>query len=131
MKSKTLFSDGIDYAQYNTNDELCELVNLSINGTGIEGSIRCISKLADLEPHIIHFQDIHNDKEILVVSVPEGNIITDTSKIDEITKRMVQQFAIQNAETLLRYWNEATYWYLEELRDTMRNLNKIDASKFT
>ena len=130
MKQKTLFSDGIDYAQYNTNDELCELVNLSINGTGIEGSIRCISKLADLEPHIIHFRDIHNDKEILVVSVPEGNIITDTSKIDEITKRMVQQFAIQNAETLLRYWNDATYWYLEELRGTMRNLNKIDASKF-
>ena len=130
MKPKTLFCDGVDYTPYRVEDEQWEFVNLDIEDTGIEGIILCISKLNGLESHIIHFQDIKNKKEILVVSIPSGGIITDTSKIDVTTKQMVQQFVIQNAETLQEFWDNGADWYLRDLLNIMSNLNKIDASQF-
>lgn len=130
MKPKTLFSDGVDYTPYRVEDEQWEFANLCIEDTGIKGIILCISKLNGIEPHIIHFQNIKNKKEILVVSIPDGNIITDTSKIDITTKQMVQQFVIQNAETLQEFWDNGADWYLRDLLNIMGNLNKINASQF-
>jgi len=127
---KTLFEDGLDYSPYYENEEPREFANIDIRDTGIYGTIICVSKITDVERHIIYLQDIRIKNEILVVSIPDGNIITDTSLLDDITKQMVRQFVIQNAKILTEFWDEGVYWDFGYLLDTMRNLNKIDAQQF-
>jgi hypothetical protein len=127
---KTLFEDGVDYIPYDDNEEPREFTNLSAIDTGIEGAIRCVSKITGVERHVIYFQNLRIKNEILVVSIPDGHIITDTSKAEDITKQMVRQFVIQNAEILTIFWDEGEDWDLRYLLDTMSNLNKIDAHQF-
>ena len=98
-------------------EPMYDIVNLCESDTGIKGTIRCSTKMAQYGCGIKFFPNLKIKSESLSVSIPDGGIVEDTTNVDNLTKKMVVYFAKKNAEIFLKLWNDGTSMYQEELQE--------------
>lgn len=113
-------------------DELYDIVNLGNTDTGIDGIIRCSTKVSQYSCRITYFPNIKIKSESLTVSIPGYDILENTTSIDNLTKQIVVYFAMLNADILLKFWNEGVDMYLEDVKDEIwDNIKPITSSDLT
>jgi hypothetical protein len=98
-----------------------DFINIGTRRTGINGIFKCITKISGCKCYTTYYPDINSTNETIIVSIG-GNIISDTTNIDDIIKNKVCDFVVKNANILQEYWDAGEYMDADYFLDNIRSI---------
>lgn len=107
---------------------LFEIANIRSEYTGLVGCVWCSTKMASHGCRIKYYPKLSIKNESLVISLPDGNVVENTTKLKTGDIKEIIAFAIKNSDMFLNFWNNGTDWYTDEIDKYWLHLKKLDTN---